>query len=331
MSSNDGQRLLVFGLSFREHHTLHMQQVLQSYGRLPVHINDRGALYAGLFILSQNLSEDEAARVEDWLRNGGAFPEPQVTRDAISQGVNNNDSEDGDFWPEYHSEDFESSSEGEEIDNSSIHDEAMNDIVTGHGHHEEEEASRSEHGWRDGQDADDELDGDELDEDDGNHPPFPPHPSPEVARLRPIDPLMTEAHSEVEAVRGRPFDPLDGPVRFSPSPDPEEPRTSESEIASLRPVNNGHPADGNGTECTICCSVYGPGDFPSPITPNCKHRGNEAMCIYCLQRYIAESIADGEVTRIWCPYCEQKLGPKEVKTYATAEVFARYPPILLLL
>jgi hypothetical protein len=70
MASNDGSRLTVFGLTFRQHDNRHMQQILRSYGRLPSNPGNRAALYTGLFDLSKDLGDDEVQGIEDWLRSG---------------------------------------------------------------------------------------------------------------------------------------------------------------------------------------------------------------------------------------------------------------------
>lgn len=105
MASNDGQRLIVLGLSFRNHHTLHMQQVLRSYNRLPERPNDRGALFTGLFEFSKDLDEEETRNIEHWLKNGGEFPAPTTT---ITNNIQDIEDEE---WPEYRPEDFESDNE----------------------------------------------------------------------------------------------------------------------------------------------------------------------------------------------------------------------------
>jgi hypothetical protein len=115
MASNNGSRLLVLGLSFRQHHTLHMQQVLRAYERLPANPMDRGALYTSLFELAKDLDEDETQNIENWLKNGGEFPAPPSRNPPQAEAVNSiadddeHEDEEGE-WPEYHSENFETGS-----------------------------------------------------------------------------------------------------------------------------------------------------------------------------------------------------------------------------
>ncbi|KUI67795.1 E3 ubiquitin-protein ligase RNF19B [Cytospora mali] len=79
MSSNDGQKLLVFGLSFAQQDNRKMQQVLRHYNRLPSSPGSRAALFVELNNLAKELMADEAAQVQiqqltDWMRNGGESP-----------------------------------------------------------------------------------------------------------------------------------------------------------------------------------------------------------------------------------------------------------------
>jgi hypothetical protein len=118
MASNDGQRLTVFGLTFRQHDNRHMQQILRQYGRLPSNPGDRSALFSGLFDLTRELGEDERQGIEDWLQNGGEFPAPApVFNYSLPEPDSRNTwghEEEHDEWPDYNPADFESGSDREE-------------------------------------------------------------------------------------------------------------------------------------------------------------------------------------------------------------------------
>ena len=118
MASNDGSRLTVFGLTFRQHDNRQMQQILRAYGRLPANPGNRAALYTGLFGLSKSLREAEAEGIERWLQNGGHpddFPDPpkpatatSVTKHGTGESWSEEDDiedkvEDDGKWSEYHS------------------------------------------------------------------------------------------------------------------------------------------------------------------------------------------------------------------------------------
>jgi hypothetical protein len=74
MASNDGQRLLVFGLGFRDHDTRKMHRILDHYERLPDNANQRVALYTSLASLARETPQEEITAIELWLSNGGDFP-----------------------------------------------------------------------------------------------------------------------------------------------------------------------------------------------------------------------------------------------------------------
>lgn len=128
MASNDGQRLSVLGLTFSQHHTLRMQQVLRTYGRLPASPS-RAALYAALFELAKELDEDETRNLEEWLKNGGEFPAPTPKNPPPTAGTDADDVEEDDVgeWPDYRPEDFESASSGIEEDEDNRNAEEMED------------------------------------------------------------------------------------------------------------------------------------------------------------------------------------------------------------
>jgi hypothetical protein len=84
MASNDGQRLTVFGLGFRQHDSRNMHRILDHYERLPPNANDRVALYTTLTALARTIPQEEAQSIETWLANGGrsgAFPFTRPVRE----------------------------------------------------------------------------------------------------------------------------------------------------------------------------------------------------------------------------------------------------------
>jgi len=162
MASNDGQRLLVLGLTFRQHHTLHMQQVLRAYECLPANPMDRVALYTGLFELTKDLDENETRNLEVWLRNGGEFPTPtprnqQPSGDGEAIDLTSDDDQaDENDWPEYHPEDFEAVDMEEDDDDDgddSTSSEEEGENLTIHNAHGHDQESSEEDG------EDDEFEG----------------------------------------------------------------------------------------------------------------------------------------------------------------------------
>lgn len=76
MASNDGQRLLVFGLTFKQHDNRSMQRILREYSRLPANPGERAGLYVALTALARDLDEEKSEGIKNWLQNGGEFPSP---------------------------------------------------------------------------------------------------------------------------------------------------------------------------------------------------------------------------------------------------------------
>lgn len=79
MATNNGQKLLVFGLGFAQHDSRKMQQVLRHYNRMPSNPGSRAALFVELTKLGKELAADEehqmdSQKVEEWMRDGGEFP-----------------------------------------------------------------------------------------------------------------------------------------------------------------------------------------------------------------------------------------------------------------
>ncbi|CZR69112.1 related to RING finger protein Dorfin [Phialocephala subalpina] len=172
MASNDGQRLTVLGLSFRQHHTLHMQQVLRAYERLPENPMDRAALYTGLFQLAKNLDEDETKNIEHWLLHGGEFPAPtpkvSEATEKVLDRTSEVDSDEEEDWPEYRPEDFEDDGEAvrdpmeEDDDEDEDHDGVPHTShITG-----EAESENSGSGSMEGHDGDLSEEGSEQDSED---------------------------------------------------------------------------------------------------------------------------------------------------------------------
>jgi hypothetical protein len=119
MASNDGARLAVFGLTFRQHDNRQMQQILRTYGRLPSNPGNRATLFTSLFDLSTDLGDNEVQGITNWLQNGGVpddFPAPRpatpspVPSDDMDvyggEGVDPGDEGEGE-WQEYNPADFE--------------------------------------------------------------------------------------------------------------------------------------------------------------------------------------------------------------------------------
>lgn len=149
-----------------------MQQVLRNHDRLPENTNDRAALFTSLYDLSNELSDEESVRIQDWLRDGGAFPQPiraQVTGAEEETGAIHNGIDEDEYLLH---EDYEYGGSVEYSDG----DEGMSDID------EEEDMNERESS---------------ADLSDGNVPHVPEN-SPEVVRARPRRTMPEEQLTDPE-------------------------------------------------------------------------------------------------------------------------------------
>jgi hypothetical protein len=84
MASNDGQRLTIFGLTYRQHDNRSMQRILREYGRLPENPGERAGLFVALTALARDLDEERSESINNWLHNGGEFPSPGIANSVQS-------------------------------------------------------------------------------------------------------------------------------------------------------------------------------------------------------------------------------------------------------
>jgi len=285
MASNDGSRLTVFGLTFRQYDNRHMQQILRAYGQLPTNPGNRAALYTGLFDLSRDLNDDETQGIETWLQSGGnpdEFPTPRVVAPiytaeedllAMSQsedeygGGLNRDADDD--WQEYNPADFE--------DEEAVMDEI--DHLRG---------SAEENGATEATiiDLTSERDGSDIDT-------YNPEEEKEIE----TDPLETEEEDMVAN-----FD-LDFPAPGIP----------------------GQGSDKIKNECCVCYNVMASADLLTPLklTSTCNHDSDLRSCFSCIAEHIDSTVERFAINAINCPFCDETLSPDEIKKFASSETFAR--------
>lgn len=77
-------------------------------------------------------------------------------------------------------------------------------------------------------------------------------------------------------------------------------------------------------ECSICAEEYPPSKFPKrlTITDLCDHP--DMACLECLDSSITSVIERGALHLLACPICPQKFTRKDVKEYASREIYKRY-------
>lgn len=84
------------------------------------------------------------------------------------------------------------------------------------------------------------------------------------------------------------------------------------------------PDDGQEIECPICLEEYPRSKFPRhrTITELCDHP--DKACLNCLDSSITAIIERGALHLLACPICPQRLSPRNMKEYASPEVYKRY-------
>lgn len=317
MASNDGKKLTVFGLGFREHHGLRMQQLLREFQQLPTNPSDRTALFTGLFALAKELTDEQVRDIQPWLQNGGEFPKHVVPVPDVQlqQGMDvqyedgdGDENEDEDVWPEYDPEAFADRAEelgGDEEQGGDDTDEGDEDAemlrhvqdlsaryVAGnrlrrHSVGADGEAARMPAGFWAG--------------------PLP-HAFQVPGRQAPV---MNFGASQAPLPE-MPFLPI-------PSPDLEQHASIPSGMSQTR------DPDSTDIECAICAEFLPPSAFPasSKITERCDHNHETMACLNCIRQDIQTTLDGGMLYLLHCPFCHEILSYDEMKKYASPEAFSR--------
>jgi hypothetical protein len=80
--------------------------------------------------------------------------------------------------------------------------------------------------------------------------------------------------------------------------------------------------------CSACIEDKKVTEMPIRVTRRCKHE--PTICKECLQQWLESGVADGAwETGLKCPDCSELLEHRDVKRYASKEVFERYDNWLL--
>lgn len=335
MSYNDGSKLLVFGLSFSQHDSRKMQQVLGHYRKLPDSMN-RTVLFAQLNGLARELMDDETRQLEvnnitSWMQHGGLFPTsatnvsfenqaspaPQTLAPArrhdtayryrYGQGRTlNGDTQVIDDGDAPYDNDESNGMEDDEFDGMDRLPRWQNagtrDGFHGLGHQLEDpagvmiEEAETTQAVEDANTATTEPSGGSLHQDgsmaddaDGPHESGRTHN--DAAHT---DSNVDQAQANVA--------PREGPSVGVPDAEAEE----------------------NNAECPICAEEYPVTNFPRDVlvTEACTHPENP--CLDCLQASIATVVERGALHLLACPICPAKLTSREVKQYASTQVYERY-------
>ncbi|KAG9246993.1 hypothetical protein BJ878DRAFT_239004 [Calycina marina] len=348
MAANDGRKLLVFGLGFKDHDNRQMQQTLRHYQKLPSKPMNRTSLYVALTLLAKDVSEDESQKLTRWLQNGGKpdtfpfgqAPPPVLSSDPTAYGHLSHHPHPPMPVPQHPM-----------MPPAQRHNPFLGHSGLGR--------AIPRRGWNDEDTFDeDELDDDEQMDDYTTYPRFlGPGRTIEDRTLDPVRVAPPVIATETRTVPS-PGAIISGGAFFSNGSESEESEDSDSdEIGDLGDTGDEWPRhdteseydndvdDGEGTtwaqttgtgsathpapsefECMICCETFPTSRF-SRITELCKHERAKA-CLDCVRSSIAEPVEQGALHRIICPLCPSRLASYDVKDLATKEVYARYKYLL---
>lgn len=338
MSYNDGSKLLVFGLSFAQQDSRKMQQVLGHYRRLPDSTN-RAVLFAQLNGLAKELMTDDTRQhdiqaITDWMQHGGPFP-----------GSANN-------LPSAPSEN-PASPPSEILAPARQHGKRYH-YRYGQGRTLNGDTETVDDGDAPyGGDEDDDMEDDEFDgmdrlprwQNGGTRHGFyglgHPLNNPGEMAVEEAERTQTveSANTVATETRGGPLNQDTNMID-----DPNEPHENDqndnnadhedsnvvqaqANVTFQEVSSVGVPdakAENQLVECPICAEEYPATNFPRDImiTEACTHPEN--ACLDCLEASIAAVIERGALHLLACPICPAKLTSRDVKQYASDQVYERY-------
>ncbi|ROW03707.1 hypothetical protein VMCG_05382 [Cytospora schulzeri] len=356
MSTNDGKKLLVFGLGFAQQDNRMMQQVLRHYDRLPRNPGSRASLFLELNNLAKELMTDEAAQdqihqITQWMKNGGDFPlgiaPDPLNAHAIDRDQDDNSSEvftndenyDDTFLTDYrlHRRGIEQYGQGRTINDP------PEAVTAGEGHEDDVDDVTNQSGNVEMRDVNDDNQWGTMAERNyyfygrGRTLNDPPEP----ANMNEFDDTSEGEHDQHHANEDVPMnDPVndtdfengnEGVIEGGLEQDEVQLQVAASELSGAAngpshgsSMNPDEANDAEMLECPICLEDYPPSGFPKrrTITAFCDHP--DKACLQCLDSSITVMIERGALHLLACPICPQKLSHKDMKEYANKKVYERY-------
>ena len=301
MLSADGTST-AFGLTFREHDNRQMQHILRAHSRLPDGPAARPVLYLALTNLETSLPDDEAQKIRDWLRAGGAlseFPGPSAAQGPPIDGRSLYTAAEGPFptlqfgnlplappgsdrivQPSRAAPSYETDDDDDDDDDLDI----AESVQIGK---EESESQQEDEDSSEGED-----DGDSDEEESVN----------------------MESGSEEDTERNGTQTDQTAPLQLAPGYYHNPRKTVKMEVPEgLK-------------DCSICVNQYSPGGFPesAKITTTCDHPSQVPVCCTrCIRDTIYQALKEGQAFRIHCPMCAELFKHEDVKKYGTPEIISR--------
>ena len=344
MAANDGKRLTVFGLGFRDHDNRQMQQILRHYNKLPGEVN-RTTLYVALTLLAKEVDDEDAERLTTWLTNGAKadeFPFEQAPPPALAPQPSRHHN------PTHPGYSYHGGYGGPSRGGTGLgfrHDHNTFDAnryvpydprFSGHGRTIEDGGPPGPADL-----ASDDMSVAAGPENEIWNPAWleagASERSFEEIRITQTAHLF-ELRDAVEGHTARGLDDhevdegeddSDLSISISDSEDLEDEDDEgendvDDEDEEMTGMTTSSAPENTITEmeCLVCFETLPTSDFPKGrITRGCRHRSN--VCFPCINSSIQEPIARGALHLIICPLCPRKLGRDDIKAYATKEVFDR--------
>jgi len=334
MAANDGKRLTVFGLGFRDHDNRQMQQILRHYDKLPTEIN-RTTLYVALTLLAKEVNEEDSQKLTVWLMNGAKADEfpfgqapppalaPQTPRlhNPVNPGHNHHPGYGG--TPQLgHPYGQGAHHGGNNFDASGYL--PYNPIFSGRGRTIEDVGLSG---------SDNEPGGNTNTINRREPGDFDPALFEAIGGERSYEEIRIAESADLFGLRnatdrnnvhGLEDQEMDNEDDDSDSfGSIDDPRKSEDENDENEDMSVMDTDDtSTELECLVCYETLPSSDFPlGRITDGCRHKTK--ACFACINSSIQEPLARGALHLIVCPLCPEKLERSEIKIFAKEDVFNR--------
>jgi hypothetical protein len=330
MASNNGSKLTVFGLGFREHESRRMQQILRHYTRIPQNPGDRTSLFVELTSLAKDLNNNDTAQEEiqkltAWLQNGGNFPlelAPAPREAPVMTPQPGHGRHLTQVYPrpfQHQPQDYPTRmiGFGRRLEGTEIEDTRPDFLDEGMEEDDEMMYGDDYEEWVGHGDLHHQLGHSQL-----NHAAGGGFFLGEFV-ANAVPPPMEEvpaSHSDVSA------HDQTGEFELGVQRGDQEEYIGEAEQETGRNQTPTDPVDSEEDiiECPVCAEEYPLSHFPSTprITDRCDH--TDKACLACINDTIDHTVRRGALHELACPLCPEKFDYGDIKAFATQEVFDRY-------
>jgi len=297
-SSPTTPEVTVFGLTFEQHDTRLMQEVLVSFERLPSQHDDRVALWSALLSLVRDADANEIEIIRSWYAQSDEDEDASYNADDDGEASENSTHGDADEADGQINEDTNMS-----VTNNDADSELDEEGKEYYSRNYSDNSSNSSGSTDSNMDLDEGTPGD-ADEADG-----------QVGGDTNMGVTNNEADSELDE---------EGKEYYSRNYSDSSSDSSGSTDSDMD-LDEGTPGSISRKHkrvCVVCRDKRHSTEFPSTkITSTCEHPAT--ICLECLGNYIKVSVDGGAISHIQCPVCAEKLSHGDIKKYASEKIFER--------